>query len=84
MCKQFFLFSTACVTGSVWYRNLISITVTSILRWVCHGNLLSHRVSAGIPLHSTPLGLVQELLCTLLPTIIIPLGDSLLRRLNTA
>ena len=29
------------------------------LRWECHGNLLSDRVSAEILLHSTPPGLVR-------------------------
>ena len=36
-----------------WSR-LKSITATSILHWVCHANLPSNGVSAGIPLHSTP------------------------------
>ena len=34
--------------------------------WVRHRNLLSDRVSAGLPPHSTPLGLVQ-VYCTSLP-----------------
>ena len=52
------------------WSSLVSITIASIFHWVCHGNLLSNEVSAGIPLHSTPR--------------LIPLGDSLLQRLNTA
>ena len=32
----------------------LSSTLLSILHWVRHGNFLSDRVSAGLPLHSTP------------------------------
>ena len=36
------------------WSSRLSITLSSILRWVCHGNFLSDRVSAEILLHSTP------------------------------
>ena len=35
-------FSAACVIGQVWYRSLFVD-----MHWVCHGNSLSDRVSAG-------------------------------------
>jgi hypothetical protein len=62
----------------------LSITLSSILLWVRHGNLLSDRVSAEILFCTLlPPGLVWVYHHTLLP-LINSLGDSLLQRLYAA
>ena len=66
------------------WSSQLSSTLLSILHWVRHRNFLSDRVSAGLPLHSTPPEVSVGMPPHFYSPWLIPSGDSLLRRLNTA